>query len=799
MSYPEFKTGNGGAEVVAAAIGNTQYLAIGLIIKAASGNSDIVYVGGSGVTILTGFELSAGEELTLEIDDPAKVYVITNPSQNEQQTITYVSGAAGETFQLSFGGETTTELAYDATGATIETAFEALSTVGVGNGTITGAGGGPWTLEFTGDLAGASQSNVTASNIGIDEVQTATYSDDAVTDTYTLTFDGQTTDPLAIDADNAAILAALNNLSNIESGDVVVSGGAAPGTPVVFTFAENLANTDVAAITGSGGTNEVQTITLSSTIAGDTFNITYSGQTTTMIAYDATAETVQVALVALSNITDGDVVVTGADGGPFTLTYGGTLGEQGVAEVTGTAGTNEVQTISHPSDTATGGTWSMDWDGEGPTAVAYNASAATVEAALEAYASITVGDLTVTGPDGGPYVVEFGVNLAQQDVATITADGDLLSGRPITVVTSQEAVAAVDEVQTVTIPAAVAGGTFTLTYDGQTTAAIAYDADAAAVDSALEALSNIGVGDVVVSGVAGAWIVTFATLLAGADIDSMTGDGDLLASHDVTILETQTGGGGVNEEQTISIPASVTGGTFTLTYNGQTTGTIAYNASAATVEAALESLTNIAAGDVSVSGGDGPTNAWVVEFQGNLAGTELVLMGGNGALLSGGYAVTITETVKGVAAVNEKQTITLPTGSNGGTFTVTLDVDPGTAVAWDVSLADLKSDLETNIAAIDTVTVTGTPGVEYVVEFQGGQAGTDIDLMTVDTTSLTGGDPDVTTTTPGHAATFTPATTVAGNTLTINVAETQKGASKSVTIVEAQSASKESKFSWIGQ
>ena len=43
------------------------------------------------------------------------------------------------------------------------------------------------------------------------------------------------------------------------------------------------------------------------------------------------------------------------------------------------------------------------------------------------------------------------------------------------------------------------GGTFTLTYNGQTTAAIAYNATAAQVQSALEALNNVAPGDVVVT------------------------------------------------------------------------------------------------------------------------------------------------------------------------------------------------------------------------------------------------------------------------------------------------------------
>lgn len=84
------------------------------------------------------------------------------------------------------------------------------------------------------------------------------------------------------------------------------------------------------------GTNEVQTITISAT--GGTFTITYSGQTTSAIAYNATAATVQAALEALSNIAVGDVSVTGSAGGPYSIEFIGTLGLQNVAAVTTNAG-----------------------------------------------------------------------------------------------------------------------------------------------------------------------------------------------------------------------------------------------------------------------------------------------------------------------------------------------------------------------------------------------------------------------------------------------------------------------------
>jgi hypothetical protein len=66
---------------------------------------------------------------------------------------------------------------------------------------------------------------------------------------------------------------------------------------------------------------------------------------------------------------------------------------------------------------------------------------------------------------------------------------------------------------------------FTITWSGQTTASIDDDATAAEVQAALEALSNIGVGDVVVTGgplASGPFTVTFTGALAGTDVAAMT-------------------------------------------------------------------------------------------------------------------------------------------------------------------------------------------------------------------------------------------------------------------------------------
>lgn len=98
-------------------------------------------------------------------------------------------------------------------------------------------------------------------------------------------------------------------------------------------------------------TNEVQSITEGG--AGLTsYTLTYSGQTTAPITEPSTAATVQAALIALSNLAPGDVVVTGG-GQPFVyqVTFGGTLAGTDVTQMTATptggTGTVTVATVTN--------------------------------------------------------------------------------------------------------------------------------------------------------------------------------------------------------------------------------------------------------------------------------------------------------------------------------------------------------------------------------------------------------------------------------------------------------------------
>ncbi|WP_052336142.1 hypothetical protein [Mycobacterium canetti] len=95
-----------------------------------------------------------------------------------------------------------------------------------------------------------------------------------------------------------------------------------------------------------------------------------------------------------------------------------------------------------------------------------------------------------------------------------------------------------------------------------------------------------------------------------------------------------------NEAQLVTITGSPTGGTFTLTYAGQTTAGIAYNAAASAVQSALAALSTVGAGNVSVSGSAG--GPYTVTFLGALGSQDVALLTASGAGLTGGTSPGVT-------------------------------------------------------------------------------------------------------------------------------------------------------------
>jgi hypothetical protein len=108
--------------------------------------------------------------------------------------------------------------------------------------------------------------------------------------------------------------------------------------------------------------------------------------------------------------------------------------------------------------------------------------------------------------------------------------------------------------------------------------------------------------------------------------------------------------GGTDAVQTVTVTGGPTGGSFTLTFAGQTTAAIPYNATAAQVQTALTALAAIGAGGVAVTGGPLPGTPVVVGFR-TLNSVQAVALMTHADALTGGTApaVAVATTTAGVA------------------------------------------------------------------------------------------------------------------------------------------------------
>ena len=107
---------------------------------------------------------------------------------------------------------------------------------------------------------------------------------------------------------------------------------------------------------------------------------------------------------------------------------------------------------------------------------------------------------------------------------------------------------------------------------------------------------------------------------------------------------------GSNEVQTIS-RSGVIGGTFTVSFNGATTGNIAYNAWTDTLQTALQNLSTIGSGNVTV--GSGGNGVWIVTFDGQLAATNVPVMTINGSPLLGLGTYSCSTTASGAPGTGD--------------------------------------------------------------------------------------------------------------------------------------------------
>lgn len=155
--------------------------------------------------------------------------------------------------------------------------------------------------------------------------------------------------------------------------------------------------------------------------------------------------------------------------------------------------------------------------------------------------------------------------------------------------------------------------------------------------------------------------------------------------------------GGVNAVQSIAVTGTPTGGSFTLTYSGQT-ATIPYNATAAQVATLLNALSSVGANGCTTTGGPLPGTPVVATFTGLLGLQVLALPTINYAGLTGGTSptATVTTTTAGVAP------------------DTTLSISAGVPLVWDSS-GYYAQPFAANIA---TLSVTNTNAVAANVKLR---------------------------------------------------------------------------------
>lgn len=259
------------------------------------------------------------------------------------------------------------------------------------------------------------------------------------------------------------------------------------------------------------------------------------------------------------------------------------------------------------------------------TPLPFNATAGQIRTALGALpgiggvANVNVSFGPLSGTNTSPVTIEFTGALAARNIRPLTADRTRLLG---------------NEVQQLTLNTNVTAGTFRLSFLGQQTAPIAFNATPGAVQAALEALPNIGTGNVVVTGPVlptGTLNIEFVGSLRDADVAQLNIVGNLLR---------------FNERQQLVMNGGPTGGTFTLTLNNPanglvgTTGALPFNATADLIRTELENTFPALVGNIIVTGGPFPGAAVIVEFAGAFAGVDIAQMSAT-STLTGGTAPSV--------------------------------------------------------------------------------------------------------------------------------------------------------------
>lgn len=501
---------------------------------------------------------------------------------NEQQIVEFQGGHSSITgnIQFSFSGQSTSNLDVNVVDkAALETALGALSTIG-GTGNVDCGDGvtpGDMTIEFVGSLAGASQSLVTVA---------------PTLQSSSLYLSVAQTTAGAIGLGTSAVVECWKL-------DETNSGGDRSGEKGVATLlgpAETNSGTDGIDVIWNGSTSMS-----TSTLAG--------------LAFGATAARSLSAWLKPVGQANGLFVRWECGSASLRLEHFNSSGDSAIRAVI-TNGTTTVTKVYNSllNDFA----WNFvvaTWNG---TTLGISVNGSTLQTA-SASLSMPTGSASVSIGAGESCIAEtdevtlWNVALSNSDISTLYL-GNAGGGYyyPYT-----GAGGGTSEVHTLTMNGSPSWGTFTLSFGGETTSNISYNANAATVQAALRALT--GLSAVTCSGtLSGGMTVTFPSALG--DVALLTVDYSRLL---VRVRRVQSGAAsipsvpGTNEVQRVTI-ADAASGTFTLDFNGTTIGPIPWNGDFETLQTAFDT----ASVDATVTG----SNPFDVEFTGGNAETNVAEM-----------------------------------------------------------------------------------------------------------------------------------------------------------------------------
>ncbi|HEY5312083.1 MAG TPA: hypothetical protein VIK18_06170 [Pirellulales bacterium] len=266
---------------------------------------------------------------------------------NEVQTVSFSPVPTAGTYTLAFYGQTISALNWNDPAATIQAALEALSTIGAGNISATGeVNAGSISMTFQGSLANVNVPQTTCDASGLN----CAGSIDVVSETTA------GSGPTDVPATGAT---AIGTLVNGPSGNSPATGYWQLGDD---NYGTNLTGVWDSGVTGSGQEPP------------NPFN--------GLMMDDGTGSGGQTSW-------DGTISLSFTDGTDDSTT-----------------GANEVQTLPQP--TADAGTFTVTGTEEATSDLDYAISMADLQTALNALSDIAAaGGVTVTGSDGGPWIVTW--------------------------------------------------------------------------------------------------------------------------------------------------------------------------------------------------------------------------------------------------------------------------------------------------------------------------------------------------------------------------------------------------------